>query len=195
MFHGHLDYFQKPPFGGRSNIETGRPWHSKISQPLIYLILSCVRTRMNGKSLKLHLVEGHGHIRLYTTLDDPWPHYMILEVCWNGLWTLSFGLSQFHGRGSWLMCEVGLTLFRVTIIVTKVGGDIRRSTPWRNYCSANKTNQNKNKTKTKQKKLFSFGTALPLTHAPHHALHKNQQRWPSFDGICPLVISRQMPRK
>ena len=23
MFHGHLDYFQKPPFGGRSNIKLG----------------------------------------------------------------------------------------------------------------------------------------------------------------------------
>ena len=31
---------------------------------------------------------------------------MILEVYWDGLWTLSFGLSQFHGYGSWLMCEV-----------------------------------------------------------------------------------------
>ena len=33
---------------------------------------------------------------------------MVLEVCWDGLWTLSFGLSQFHGDGSWLMCEVTL---------------------------------------------------------------------------------------
>jgi hypothetical protein len=31
---------------------------------------------------------------------------MILEVSWDGLWTLSFGLSQFHGHGSWLVCEV-----------------------------------------------------------------------------------------
>jgi hypothetical protein len=49
---------------------------------------------------------GHGHIWLHTILEDPWPHYMILEVCWDGLWTLSFGLSQFHGHGSWLVCEV-----------------------------------------------------------------------------------------
>ena len=34
---------------------------------------------------------------------------MILEVCWDGLWTLSFGLSQFHGHGSWLVCEVALS--------------------------------------------------------------------------------------
>ena len=31
---------------------------------------------------------------------------MILEVCWDGLWTLSFELSQIHGHGSWLVCEV-----------------------------------------------------------------------------------------
>ena len=34
---------------------------------------------------------------------------MIWEVCcWDGLWTLCFGLSQFHGHGSWLVCEVAL---------------------------------------------------------------------------------------
>ena len=33
---------------------------------------------------------------------------MILEVCWDGLWTLSFGLSQLHGHGCWLVCEVAL---------------------------------------------------------------------------------------
>jgi hypothetical protein len=26
--------------------------------------------------------------------------YMMLEVCWDGLWTFSFGLSPFHGHGS-----------------------------------------------------------------------------------------------
>ena len=51
---------------------------------------------------------GPGQIWLHTTLEGPWPHYMILEVCWDSLWTLSFGLSQFHGHGSWLVCEVAL---------------------------------------------------------------------------------------
>ena len=36
---------------------------------------------------------------------------MILEVCWDGLRTLSFKLSQVHGHGSWLVCEVALTCF------------------------------------------------------------------------------------
>ena len=35
---------------------------------------------------------------------------MILEVYWDGLGTLSFGLSQSHGHGSWLVCEVALNL-------------------------------------------------------------------------------------
>ena len=33
---------------------------------------------------------------------------MILEVSQDGLWTLYFGLSQLHGHGSWLVCEVAL---------------------------------------------------------------------------------------
>jgi hypothetical protein len=36
--------------------------------------------------------------------------FAILEVLWDGLWTLSFGLSQFHGHNSWFMCEVALKL-------------------------------------------------------------------------------------
>ena len=35
---------------------------------------------------------------------------MILEVCWDSLRTLSFWLSQSHGHGSWLECEVALSV-------------------------------------------------------------------------------------
>ena len=35
-------------------------------------------------------------------------HYMILEVCWDNLRILSFGLSHFNGLGSQLVCEVAL---------------------------------------------------------------------------------------
>ena len=34
---------------------------------------------------------------------------MTLEVCWDGLWTLSFGLSKYYGHGSWLLCEATLS--------------------------------------------------------------------------------------
>jgi hypothetical protein len=33
---------------------------------------------------------------------------MIWEVSQESLWTLSLRLSQFHGHGSWLVCEVAL---------------------------------------------------------------------------------------
>jgi hypothetical protein len=33
-----------------------------------------------------------------------------VEVAWDGLWTLYFGLSQFHGHSSWLVCELALRL-------------------------------------------------------------------------------------
>jgi hypothetical protein len=52
MFHDHLDYFPKPPLGGRPNTKTRRPWHSERSQPLNYSILSYVRSHMNRNSLK-----------------------------------------------------------------------------------------------------------------------------------------------
>ena len=63
----------------------------------------------NRNSSKQHLVEG-----LHDTRKGPWPHYMSLEVSWDDLWTLSFGLSQFHGHGYRLMCEV--TLRRTTMV-------------------------------------------------------------------------------
>jgi hypothetical protein len=99
-----LGLFSKLPLGGR------RPWHSECSQPLVYFILLCVRTHKNRKFTNTRFGCGLGHIRLHTTLEGPAPHYTVLETSWDGLWTLSFGLSQFHGHGSWLMCEVALTL-------------------------------------------------------------------------------------
>ena len=64
-----------------------------------------VRTRINRISLKYHLVEGlvtYGFTLHLRVLEGPWPQEMILKVSWDGLWTLSFGLSQCHGHGSCL---------------------------------------------------------------------------------------------
>ena len=60
------------------------------------------------KFIEIAFSWGPGHTWLHTTLEDPWPRYMILGVSRDGMWTLSFGLLQFHGHGSWLMCEVAL---------------------------------------------------------------------------------------
>ena len=51
------------------------------------------------KFIEIAFDWGPNHIWLHTTLEGPWPHYMILEVSWDGIWTLSFGLSHFHGFG------------------------------------------------------------------------------------------------
>ena len=74
-----------------------------------FILFYHVRARMNRNSSKRHSTEGPGHIWLHTTLEDPWPRYMISEVCWEGISTLPFGLSQLHGRGSWLVHEVALS--------------------------------------------------------------------------------------
>ena len=57
---------------------------------------------MNMNSLKLHLVGGP--VTYGFTL------HMSLKVCWDSLSTPLVGLSQFHGHGSWLVCEVALSL-------------------------------------------------------------------------------------
>jgi hypothetical protein len=119
MFHGHLDYFSKPPLGGTSNTKPRRPWHPKHFQMLIYSILSCVKTHVNKNSLKWYLVEGPVTCDFTLHLRVPWPHYMRLEASWDGLWTLSCGLSQFHGHGSWLVCEVALSVHVMRLVFTE----------------------------------------------------------------------------
>jgi hypothetical protein len=52
MFHGHLDYFQKPPFGGRPNTKPGDHRTPNAHNHWCILLLSCMRTRMNENSLK-----------------------------------------------------------------------------------------------------------------------------------------------
>ena len=76
---------------------------------------------------------GSGYIWLHTTLEGPWPHYMSLEVCWDGFWTLSFGLSQSHGHGPWLVCEVALiggVFFRIPSKLTSKSPEILNLNQW-----------------------------------------------------------------
>jgi hypothetical protein len=57
-FHGHLDYFQKPPLGGRPNTKSGDYGNPELSQLSDYSSLPCMKTRMNRNCLKQHLVKG-----------------------------------------------------------------------------------------------------------------------------------------
>ena len=109
MVHSSLDYFQKPPLGGRPNTKTGDHGTLKAHNRwsiLFYHVWGCAWNEIQWNSIWLRSGPTWPHI----TLEDPWPHYTILEVSWDGLWTLCFGLSQFHGHSYWLMCDVALTL-------------------------------------------------------------------------------------
>jgi hypothetical protein len=55
--HDHVDYFQKPPLGGKPNTKPRDHGTLNAHNRSFILFLSCVRTRMSRNSLKQHLVE------------------------------------------------------------------------------------------------------------------------------------------
>ena len=78
MFHGHLDYFQKPALGGRPNtIQETMALQTLTPVDLFYFIM-CEDAAWI-KYIEIAFGWGPGHIWLHTTLEGPWPHYMILE--------------------------------------------------------------------------------------------------------------------
>ena len=101
--------FQKSPLGGTSNTKAGN--HGALNAHSLWFILFYHVWGLTWiESTEIAFGWGPGHIWLCTTLEDLWPHHMILKVSWDGPWTLlSFGLSQFHGHDSWLECEVALS--------------------------------------------------------------------------------------
>jgi len=112
IFHGHLDYFEKSPLGGRSNTKSrshGTPYTHNHWFILFYHAWGSAWIEIHWNSTWLRA----SHIWLQTTLEGLWPYYMILEVYWDGLCTLSFGLSHFHGSGSWLVCVVALLFLSI----------------------------------------------------------------------------------
>ena len=104
-------------------------WHQMdhVTQIIIKNNLLEVGLTQNRTTMALQNAHNHWFILLYHGRGPAWikihrdsmwlrarsrmaSHYMMLEVYWdNGLWTLAFGLSQFHGQGSWLVCEVALS--------------------------------------------------------------------------------------
>ena len=108
MFLDHLDYFQKPPLGGRPNTEPGD--HGTLNAHNRWFILFY---HVRGSTwIEIHKncmgLRARSHMTFHytwgsvTTLRD-------LEVSWDNIWTLCFGLLQFHNHGSWLMCEVAIS--------------------------------------------------------------------------------------
>jgi hypothetical protein len=99
MSHGHLDYFQKSPLGGRPDTKPMGDHGTPHAHNRWFILLYHVW----GPSLKWHLVEGPVtydftlHSWSMTTLHD-------FQGVLDGLWSLSFRLSQF--QRSWLLAHV-----------------------------------------------------------------------------------------
>ena len=81
--------------------QSRRPWHSERSQPLIYSILSCVRTHMNRNSLKHHLVEDPAtyDFKLHLRVRD--------RTTWFWKW-LGTACGLFLGSHSYMVTALGL---------------------------------------------------------------------------------------
>ena len=166
MFHDHLDGFQKPPLEGRPNTKSGdhgTPNAHKCWFILFYHVGGPSRIK---KFIEIAFDWGPGHLWLHTTLEGRWPHCMALEVCWDGLGTLSFGLSQFHGHGNWLVCEVALcprsllalanctsSAFRLPLFQFRAA---KLQVEWDDYCW------------TSLKETFWSHNWLWMSHAHHH---------------------------
>jgi hypothetical protein len=85
MLHGHLDYFQKPPLGGRPNTKPrdhGTPNAHNRWFILFYRTRAPIGIEIHWNSI----CWGPGHIWLHTTLEGPWPH----PWCWRCVGT-AFG--------------------------------------------------------------------------------------------------------
>ena len=108
MLQGHLDYFQNPPLGGRPNTKPddhGTPNAHNHWYILFYHVWrpAWIEIHSNGIWLRSLVTYGftlHSRVRDHTT----WSFGGVLD----NLLRLSFRLSQFHGHGSWLVCEVAL---------------------------------------------------------------------------------------
>ena len=87
--------------GLTQNQETMALW-TLITVGLFY----CIMCEDSHKQKVIEIAFGWGprHIWLHTTLEDPWPHHMILVVCWNGLWKLFFWALTISW--SWLLARM-----------------------------------------------------------------------------------------
>ena len=103
-FHGHLDYFQKSPLGGRPNSKPG--YHGTPEADIRWFILFYHAWGPAWiEIIEITFGWGYGHIWLHNYLT--WRSVSTLHDFgggWDGIWTLSFGLSQCHSHGSWLVC-------------------------------------------------------------------------------------------
>ena len=91
-----LGLIQKPFLGGRPSTKLGdHGTPNAHSQPIdSFHSITCEEPH-EEKFIEIAFGWGPGHMWLHTTLEDPWPHYMMLEVCWDGLRHFLLGSHSF----------------------------------------------------------------------------------------------------
>jgi hypothetical protein len=108
MFHGHWDYFQEPCLGSRPNTKprdhdipnAHNHWYTLFNQVWGPTWIELHWNNIQLRAPVTYDFKLHWRIRDHTT----W----FWRVCSGGLWALFFRLSQSHGPGSWLVCDVAL---------------------------------------------------------------------------------------
>jgi hypothetical protein len=90
-------------FGGRPNTKPG-DHGTPHARNYWFILLYHVR---GPAWIEIHWISMWLRVRSHMashTLQGSWPHYMILEVCWDGLWTLFFWALTISW--SWLLARV-----------------------------------------------------------------------------------------
>ena len=121
MFHGHLNYFQKLFLGGRLNTKFGRPCmalQNLTTIESVYFIMceDPIWIEIHWNSIWL---KAQSHMTSRYTWGPATTLYDLKGVLGRPLHT-SFGLSQFHFHGSWLVCEVALRLELTGLRIQKI---------------------------------------------------------------------------
>jgi hypothetical protein len=107
MFHGHLDYFQKPPLGGRPNMKSETLAFRNLT--IVHLLYFIMCENPTWIVIPWNKIWWRG--RLHMIAHYTWGHVTTLHefgIVLGQPLDSSFGLSQFHVHGSWLVCEVAL---------------------------------------------------------------------------------------
>ena len=104
-------FSKKPPLGGRANTKSGdhdTPNTHSYWFVLVYHVWGPAWIKIHWNNIWLR-AQSHmtSHYTWVFVITPTWH----LKVPWYNLYTLSFALSQFHGHGSWLVCEVAFTLW------------------------------------------------------------------------------------
>ena len=110
MFHGHLEYFQKPPLGGRPTRKPGDHGTSNAHNRWFILLYHA----WGPAWIEIHWNDIWLRAQSHTTSHDTWGSVTTPTWVWRCLGTafghFHLGSHTYYGHGSCLVCEAALIL-------------------------------------------------------------------------------------